>query len=243
MEKAQRLNKENQMRTFFYYLKDPRDGAIRYIGQTKRPKDRLYGHILESKQRIYNPTAKNIWIKELLNIDLEPILEIFEEYTGSVKAIRQHEHELIYTHNNITNDGQAGRKKLPTREVCQYERNTGLYIACYKHPDSAAYFTKINAANIGECCRNEESNSKGRRFAGGYIWSYKKYDTYPLDLIPVYMRWTGKKKILAEKNDFRRIYNSAREAGIDLGIDFRHISNCARGKRNTSCGYKFSFID
>lgn len=56
-----------------YLLRDPRSGAIRYVGQTVEPKNRLRSHLsLRSK------THKFMWIQQLKTAGLQPRLEVVE---------------------------------------------------------------------------------------------------------------------------------------------------------------------
>lgn len=61
---------------FIYTLTCPLTNQIRYIGQTKNIKKRIYKHIYSSK----NPkTYTQCWIKSLIDKDLKPIIEVLEE--------------------------------------------------------------------------------------------------------------------------------------------------------------------
>jgi len=63
---------------FIYTLAEPDSSVVRYIGQTKNPKNRFYRHIYDAK----NDGRKNkrcSWIKSLLNKNQRPIMEIIDE--------------------------------------------------------------------------------------------------------------------------------------------------------------------
>lgn len=64
-----------------YALIDPRDDKVRYVGYTsKKIEDRLRAHISEATS-VYSfstKTDKSLWIKELLNLDLKPIVKLLE---------------------------------------------------------------------------------------------------------------------------------------------------------------------
>jgi hypothetical protein len=55
-----------------YYLLDPRDRSVRYVGVSKKPKDRLHQHI----RRIHKKTHQIYWVRELQAAGLQPILEV-----------------------------------------------------------------------------------------------------------------------------------------------------------------------
>ena len=60
---------------YIYTLTDPRDGAIRYVGETLNPIMRLRLHIAQFK----TGRAKDQWIKELEQEKLRPVMNIVEE--------------------------------------------------------------------------------------------------------------------------------------------------------------------
>lgn len=63
---------------FIYALKDPRDGAVRYIGKTETPKGRMRAH-LRSKQGSH----KAHWILQLKALGVVPEMEILDEVPDS----------------------------------------------------------------------------------------------------------------------------------------------------------------
>jgi hypothetical protein len=60
-----------------YALKDPRDGAVRYVGITFHPEQRLRGHLSERSD-----TRKCAWIAELRQLGLVPGMRILESGDG-----------------------------------------------------------------------------------------------------------------------------------------------------------------
>jgi hypothetical protein len=63
--------------TWIYALVDPRNKAIRYIGKSINPRNRLATHL--SKSSLKKRTHKNCWIKSLLKLGLKPELELIDE--------------------------------------------------------------------------------------------------------------------------------------------------------------------
>lgn len=63
--------------SIIYTLIDPRTSLIRYVGKTENTTDRLSSHIREAKKGtqsyVYN------WIRELLRLDLVPLIKTIEE--------------------------------------------------------------------------------------------------------------------------------------------------------------------
>lgn len=98
------------MKVKIYKLLDPRDSAIRYIGRTSKENlnNRLCEHVSKAKYHLkYGRRATHLvnWIKELLVLNLKPIIVQFEEVIGW-EASHVRERELIAhykTFCNLTN--------------------------------------------------------------------------------------------------------------------------------------------
>ena len=72
------MKKEEEEVRFIYTLSHPTTKEIRYIGQTKNIKQRLAGHIYDSKKgQLYT----NRWINSLIDKGLKPVIEVLEECT------------------------------------------------------------------------------------------------------------------------------------------------------------------
>ena len=64
------------MINYIYGLRDPRDGKIKYVGQTRNPRARYAGHVGIPAGRGLN--AKEQWIKDLRDLGTRPELVILE---------------------------------------------------------------------------------------------------------------------------------------------------------------------
>ena len=64
------------MTNYIYGLRDPRDGKIKYVGQTRNPRARYAGHVGVPAGRGLN--AKEQWIKDLRDLGTRPELVILE---------------------------------------------------------------------------------------------------------------------------------------------------------------------
>ena len=64
---------------YIYFLIDPNDDMVRYIGVTNSPDIRFTSHLHEAVARISN--AKNLWIKKLLNRDKKPRMLLVAKFT------------------------------------------------------------------------------------------------------------------------------------------------------------------
>lgn len=66
--------------------------------------------------------------------------------------------------------GLRGVKNKPDKNVHQYSALTGKYIATWRTARHASVELNINEEGIGQCARGKAKT------AGGFIWSYDKYD-------------------------------------------------------------------
>jgi len=62
---------------YIYALCDPRDGAVRYVGKTKRLPERMAAHVGQDR-RSQPHSYKTRWINALLSADLKPVLMVLE---------------------------------------------------------------------------------------------------------------------------------------------------------------------
>lgn len=81
---------------YIYALKDPRDDAVRYIGQSRDPQQRLSQHKADGSGN----SKKSRWIRELRARGQSPILEVIEEATESEK----HQRELWWIYEYLSKD-------------------------------------------------------------------------------------------------------------------------------------------
>lgn len=65
------------MKTYIYTLIDPRNSEVKYVGKANNPKLRLKHHIYPSGLK--PQTLKNHWLKEIIDLNLLPIINIIEE--------------------------------------------------------------------------------------------------------------------------------------------------------------------
>jgi len=66
---------------YIYGLFDPRNLELRYIGRTLHLDARLKQHIADARHGRDRNSHKNHWIRQLLNEDLVPAMEVLEECT------------------------------------------------------------------------------------------------------------------------------------------------------------------
>jgi hypothetical protein len=64
-----------------YTLSDPRNGAVRYVGCSGDAERRLKGHCSEAR-RDEDKSPKSLWIRELMNESLLPVVKVIESGRG-----------------------------------------------------------------------------------------------------------------------------------------------------------------
>lgn len=134
---------------FIYALKDPRNGAVRYIGKSKNPEKRMRGH-LRSKPG----THKAHWIMELTAIGITPLLEILDRVPETQWEFFECAYIKVYREAGakLTNGTEGGDGiSNPSREVREKisvslsgEKNPNFG----KHP-SPEWCAAISAAKTG----------------------------------------------------------------------------------------------
>ncbi len=98
------------MKVKIYCLKDPRDGAIRYVGKTvQKLRCRLASHFCRDRNEKNYTEA---WIKALKNEGIKPIIELIEEVAETVweakeKYYIQYYKELGYKLTNHSIGGDS----------------------------------------------------------------------------------------------------------------------------------------
>ena len=126
---SRRIPKGGWKRSYIYFLVDPRDDKPYYVGQSVEPKNRFADHLREVKTAPVKYHPKNLWIKELLLLELKPKLRIVETvgFEGVVKEVNQNKIDTRerywirklrkegYDLYNLTEGGQVFFPELETR--------------------------------------------------------------------------------------------------------------------------------
>jgi hypothetical protein len=237
------------LKTYFYYLVDPDTKEIRYIGQSKNPKQRLSAHISAAKNDKEKNSRKKNWIKSLLAQNKKPELCIFETFYGSPENSHKREWELIQQHFDngvrLTNGNDGGAPYLlpddRVRKVYKYNRTTLVFIKEYRCAFDASIETGIHDSSIGISARSIQRHRV--KFAGNFLWSYDKYEIFPKELL-LFSTRHNKKKVKAThlQTNITTIYDSARDAAHILGLSYRNISQVCKGQKHTHKGYTFCFL-
>lgn len=224
----------------FYFLRDPRDGIIKYVGRTVNPAPRLRHHIYEAKKR--NTNKRERWINKILSLGMEPELEVFYQLTCTIDEAIETEKMLVkklskrFPLKNSA-DNYLGAV-LTGKVVYQYDKETLSLIGCFANSNQAYIKTGVKDCNILRCCNNE--NGYGTKSAGGFLWSFNRYEKYPHKYTP----WSENSKAVLQFNlqgEFLNEYSSAREAHKETGVDYRMISDVCRGNCNSAKGFLWKF--
>ena len=102
------------MKTVYVYgLKDPRDGLIKYVGQTVNILARMSSHLTEGRRNHEPITAKAKWLAELQDLGQYPEVAVLE--TCSETNCRQAEEHWIAEARKCGETFNTGPAARPTR--------------------------------------------------------------------------------------------------------------------------------
>jgi hypothetical protein len=169
-----------------YCLKDPNTLEIRYIGKTiQELKKRLSGHLMNSKHK-QNTSHTSCWIKNLLNDNKIPIIELIENVDDSIWIEREQYWIDFY---NSYKEGYNGRPDVTNtikinksqykggKSVSQFDL-LGNKINEYESAREASTKLNVSYKHISACCLGKRVTVKKQiwRFTGD---DFNKYDTKP----------------------------------------------------------------
>ena len=164
-----------------YVLKDPRTSIVRYVGATTQTLNkRLVGHVWDAKN--LSGTRKINWIKQLLELELKPIIELIEETEEWIEREKYwyNYYKAITELVNTNNGGQGVFKK----DADSIKRTTeAKYTPILQHSLAGELIQEwpcIKDATIalGLARNSIKNNLRGRSAScGGFIWKYKNKET------------------------------------------------------------------
>lgn len=144
---------------YIYALIDPVTDEVRYIGKTETTlKKRYSGHLTDArrghKRHVYN------WIRQLLSLDLAPIIKVLEECAKEMWAEREtwwiaYGRQVGWRLTNATAGGDCGNKTARSDETRhkQSEAQKG-----HKHSEETK--RKQSVAKIGHKQTDEHKRSQ-----------------------------------------------------------------------------------
>jgi hypothetical protein len=228
---------------YFYKLVCPLSKETKYIGRTVCPKNRLSNHLYEAKKN--NRNKRERWISSLLDRGLKPEMVIIWNGEITLKDAMKIEKVLIKRYRNkfkIKNGKDHGLGgKVSTKKVYQYDLS-GEYINSYINSNHAKIETSIKDCNILRCCNNE--NGYGTKTAGGFFWSFNKYEKYPHSYNEKWRKEKGKAVVAINVfSGEQYVFKTAREGAVKLNVTHKKISACCLNKQKTTGGYYWKFLD
>jgi hypothetical protein len=107
--------------------------------------------------------------------------------------------------------------------------------------DNIEWCTATYNCNYGNHCRKLSESNRGKKRTPEQCKaiSISKKAKYIGKLNPAYSTHTNGKRVICMNN--LSVYDSAREAGIELKLDNSTISKICKGKKKTIHGYKFMY--
>lgn len=191
----------------------------KYIGQSIDIDARWYNH----RKDYRNPKSSSYntyFYQALRKYGIEnfsfDVIEECMEYELDTKEIswidKLHTNNREYGYN--TTNGGDGVRGYWDKPVYQYSLD-GEFIAAYKSVKDAQ--RQIGITDVGYC-----ASGKGKS-AGGYIWSYIKFDS-----MPKYVRGHTTTEVYQYALDgtYMQSYPSILEASKSTGVAYRNINSC-----------------
>ena len=154
---------------YIYALLEPTTLEVRYIGKTINPKNRLVGHINESK---YFDHYRARWIKSLTSKGLKPLFKILKICPLIEFVKYETEFIKLYSSGRLVNSDETGQGNVGRRQeivdkasekiskiVYQYDLD-GIYIREYKSVREAGRVLNIYHSHILRCCNGLYKHTK-----------------------------------------------------------------------------------
>lgn len=213
---------------FIYYLRCPKTGQIRYIGQTRRKSIslRLTMHIQDAKKGKFYHNAN--WIRQLLSEEMKPTIHLLEE--TFVENLDEREIYWIKTYReagyNLTNqtDGGFGHVGFIQSKETRKKRSDSMKKLAqegfYNNPERSKKLSLFNKGKtIPQEMRNRiASTLRGRPLAEGTIAKLRQGRVKSVDI------FTGEEIT----------YNCLSEAARILNVNRGPISNVLSGRQKTA---------
>ncbi len=226
---------------YFYVLLCPETQAVKYVGRTVNPAQRIRQHISEAKAK--NKNKRERWIVSLLRKNLKPEMKIVWNGVMIERHAMNIEKHLIRHYRKSwdlkNGDDRALGGSYSTTFVYQYDLD-GNFIASHLNSSQAEIATGIKDCNISRCCKNE--NGYGTKTAGEFFWSFIKYKKYPHEYIKQWRAIKGKPVYCITNDSTRLEFTTARLAGKATGVNYKHISAVCNGKRKSAGGMIWGFV-
>jgi hypothetical protein len=233
---------------FIYALLDPRTEEIRYVGKTIQPiNDRYSAHISVAKYNRKTDHA-HCWIKSLLSVGLRPIMKILEETFDIVReTFWINFYRSKYKLTNFTDGGELGNigKTWKVKDKSSYPRNIKSVIVIdlknkeelfFKSVKDCASFLKIEISKLILYIKKKIIYKNFAVFyKNGFIKDKINELKYPSTNRGVCQ--------MDRNNNFIKSFITAKEASVELKIDYSGIRKVLKGNLETIKNFKFIYND
>jgi hypothetical protein len=231
--------------TYIYILIDPVFNQIRYVGKANNPNERYKNH--KNRCRDKN-THKRNWINKLKLKGFNPEIEIIDKILLSewhywekfwISYYKFLGCDLI----NYTSGGDGltfGNKTSFKKGQTSWNKGSGHKQKCL---ECGIEFNISPSQSKKRLCCTRKCSVIYRKKNNLYNGTFKKN----------YISWNKGKKGIKLKPDknihqycpntgvYIKTWNTAKEAGIKLNINFKSIGQCARGKSKSAGKYIWSY--
>lgn len=164
--------------------------------------------------------------------------KLSDEHIEKIRKSNLGKHRSDKTRQKIK-DVWYDSKGFMLRSVCQYTLN-GNYIKTWKSMSEAARAYGGKASSIVSCCKGRCKTYKG------FIWKYPEDTLTNEEVVERNSKiFKNVKRISRYSLDglFIQAYDNVHEASLDTGVKESCIYRCCSGKRKTSGGYIWKYID
>lgn len=218
------------MRTKLYYLKDT-DGEIRYIGRTtKSLKNRFNHHIYECKN-IKKNNHKSKWLRKCIRENRLPTIHLIVEVDGNGCDLEQFLITIAKQKcQKLVNACDGGKGSLG--HICPKKAKEKLRLI-----NLGKKHTEETKRKISEAGKRNPPSLECIKKANEAVRNKKKSKEH---LIKLSQSKGGKPFICLENN---KKYDLLSEAQKDLKVTQTKICACLKGRRKSTGGYHFKYIN
>ena len=205
---------------YIYALIDPRDNKLKYVGYSVNPKRRLREHTNLIKINRRRNKAHN-WCLHLYNNKMKPVMKILE-ICGSIEHGAKREDYWIRFFRKKgcdlknTSDGGKGIKGMLMSKDDRKRISESVKKYYKNNPEEDKKMRERFSKNCHQGRPMSEANKQK-------------------------LRESNIRTIKCNENN--KIYNSLKEASIDLNIQSSNICKVLKGQRKTTGGFTFSYME